>query len=610
MLKYLKDMEVGMRARIIEDDKVYPMGLTRTSEGFHICVESGSKYCYIILYNRNEEEAELIIEFPPEKRVGDIWSMSLAFDDIKRLDSMEYNFKDESSYFVDPYAKVCSGRDSWGKIEQIDNVRRAAIFNKDIAVEKKKDIIPWSDMIIYRMNVRGFTKENSSKSVHKGTFEAILDKVDYLKDLGINTIELMPCQEFEELMVSEFNKNDYKINYWGYADAFHFAPKAAYCKKKNRNPINEFKNLVNCLHLSGFNIIVEFYFKNTDNDRYIQDVIRYWVRKFNIDGVHLTGYYPLKLLAEDAYLADIKLLAGSWGDYAKKNRRNLAEYNHGFATDIRRALKSDENIIESLAYRIKENPSDRAVINYVADVRGFSLIDTFSYNEKHNEANGENNADGATNNYSWNCGVEGYTRKQSVLRLRKRLAKNALLTLFLSQGVPMIFSGDEVLKSREGNNNAYCQDNSISWFDWKILNKNKDIHTFVKKLIKFRKENNVFKKDKEYLMKDTFNIGIPDISYHGQELWKPVFSSDSRTLAVLYCEKKGVYYYVIYNMHWEEKEFGLPILEKALDWKIIIDTYREDISILDEGISVNKKKKMLIKPRSITVLKSFFSKSE
>lgn len=568
----------------------YPMGVTPTQDGFHARVVSKSPVS-MLLYRRNEKEAYACIDFLPESRLGEVWSLKVAMEESALLRNTEYNFKNAEGFFCDPYGKAFSGRDSWGKPEHYHHIRRTPLYVEEFDWEEdKRPGLKWSDCIVYRLNIRGFTNSPSSKVIHKGSFIGLSEKIEYFKELGVTTLDLMPCQEFEELMPQSGYKSfgekgggEVKINYWGYAKTLHFAPKASLCRKKKRSPVNEFKEMVKLLHKAGIEVIVEFFFDKRESTSYLLDLIRYWVYEYHIDGVHITGFADVEALAEDPLLSEIKLVYGYWGERAAEPRKRLGIFSESFQNDMRRFLKGDEAQLGKMIENSGKNPSYAAMINYIADIKGFSLMDLLSYDQKHNEANGENNRDGTDCNYSWNCGEEGASRKKKVLALRQKQLKNASILVFLSRGTPLIASGDELGQSRGGNNNPYCQDNELSWLDWKLLKRNRNIFEWFRFLIAFRKKHSVFCAEEEAKGFDSLGCGQPDVSYHGIKAWQPELEPCKRQIGILYSgryakqegEKGGESFYVIYNMHWEAHDFALPRTAKNAAWHLCIDTGRE-----------------------------------
>ncbi|MCR5216147.1 MAG: alpha-amylase [Lachnospiraceae bacterium] len=500
--------------------------------------------------------------------------------------------------------------------------------------------IPYEDTILYKLHVRGFTKHSSSKVAHRGTYRGIIEKIPYLLELGINSVELMPVFEFEEVQKWTLNsKNSYynpqfngRTNYWGYTPGMYFAPKAAYASNssKNQDYTVEFKEMVKALHRAGIEVIVEMYFPSGSSVSLISDCVRHWVVEYHIDGVHIDVCDAAKeALSKDPLLSRIKILTTYW-NVNEKNRsyRNLANYNTGFSNCARKLLKGDENQLSEFVTRMKENSTQVATINYITNNNGFTLQDLVSYDRKHNEANGENNNDGEDFNNSWNCGVEGKTRKKKILELRRRQQKNALLMVFLSQGTPLLLAGDEFGNSKSGNNNSYCQDNEVSWLNWKELEKNRDLFEFTKQLIEFRKNHRILHMPTALRDMDYCGLGYPDISYHGEHAWFGDFATYQRQLGVLYCgaygtmlekknsatleemetgskvESEDSMIYVAYNLHWEVHTLALPKLPDGRRWRIYMET-----GVVDGGMSKSQGEsafypdsEILVGPRSITVL--------
>ena len=360
-------------------------------------------------------------------------------------------------------------------------------------------------------------------------------------------------------------------------------------------------------------LVLELYVSGKEDPSMVLDAVRYWAREYHIDGIHLVGDAPLKLIGQDPYLSRLKLWAEYWNGVDEGSHRHLGWYNDGFLRDMRQVLKGDDGGLNRLAYRAKLNLENSAVINYMAGTNGFTLADMVSYNEKHNEANGERGKDGPEENDSWNCGAEGPTRKRKVLELRKKQMKNAVLMLFFSQGTPMLLAGDEFGNSQSGNNNPYCQDNEITWLNWNQQKSNAEFYQFVKATIAFRKAHPVFHQVKPFLGMDSLGCGQPDISCHGMKAWQPDFSDSCHQLSIMYCgeyghKKDGTRdedFLLIYNMHWEPHQFALPKLSKGRRWHLVVDTGRKE----SENFQENGNEPMLeeqrtyeAEPRSIVVL--------
>ena len=569
------------------------MGLTRTDGGIHVSAVAAAKACSLLLFvkeDKNGKEARFRevrnIPFPEEGKTGHVWSMTLngAFDDLY------YAFEADGTRFSDPYGRSFAGRERWGRLSHAKRLLLSPVAEPEFDWQGDRPLhIPYEDCIVYRAHVRGLTKHASSGTEHRGTFRGVVDKIPYFKELGITTLELLPPVEFQEVMMPEnVEGNPYgtseptgRLNYWGYAKAGMFAPKASYADP-GTNPVTEFKYMVRELHKAGLEVVPELYFSGREVPEFVLETVRFWVREYHVDGIHLTGYAPTVLLATDPYLAGTKLWALSWEAEkpAAGEKKHLGEYNDGFLIDMRRALKGDEEQMSSLIYRNRRNPAETGVLNFMAGTNGFTMMDMVSYDQKHNEANGENNRDGSDYNYSWNCGAEGHVRKKKIQELRSRQLRNAMLLLFLSQGTPVLLAGDEFGNSQNGNNNAYCQDNEISWLNWNLNKWDQALLDFVKHVIAFRKAHPVFHMEQEPRVMDYLACGHPDISYHGVNAWQPEFENFRRQIGILYCGayakkpngENDDFFFVIFNMHWEPHSFALPNLPKNLVWSLAFDT--------------------------------------
>ena len=605
--------------KIVKDDsRVYPMGVTVIDGGAHFSVVSRSESCTLVLFSEGRKKPCARLEFPSADRIGDVWNVTIMGD----FTGIEYCYESDGILSADPYGKVFRGREIWGSVSQVKNTPRAKVmidcydWEGDMPLE-----YPYEDCVIYRIHPRGFTRHSSSKVENRGYLAGIAEKIPYLKELGVTTIELMPSTEFQEVMMPEgAMKNPYekdeptgKLNYWGFVAGERMAPKASYCSGKEKNPVKEMKDLVKALHKAGLELVMDLFFSGLEEPAYALDVVRYWAREYHVDGFHLIGYAPKELLARDPYLSRVKLWADHWDNISEpSHRKHLAEYNDGFENEMRRLLKGDEEQINNLVFRSKRNPKDAGVINYMSNVNGFTLMDMVTYERKHNEANGENNLDGADYNYTWNCGVEGPTRKKKIVEMRRKQLRNAILILLLSQGTPLIMAGDELGNTKGGNNNSYCQDNETSWLNWNLVNTHKDILEFVKFAIAFRKKHRVFHMEQEPRIMDYLGCGQPDISYHGVKAWCPEFENFRRQLGIMYCgsyaeKEDGTQddsFFVTYNMHWEPHEFSLPNLPKGKKWHVAINTdegSRNGIYQEGEEPVLEKQKYFMVPARTIVV---------
>ena len=548
----------------------FPQGCTVEGQtaNFSVAVPEGQT-CELIIYKKGARASAFSQEMPYSDVAGNLHFFSVV---LEQPEDYEYCYKIGGKIVPDPYGKAFSGREHWSVSKGKEKRKlRTRIVTDTFDWEKSQfPHLKKEDVIAYSLHVRGFTKHSSSGVAHKGTFDGVTEKLPYLQKLGINQIHLMPVYEFDE--------NQRHVNYWGYGKAYFFAPKASYAAG---DPVNEMKSLVRQMHLAGIEVILEMPFTEGTTFSLILDCLRYWVMQYHVDGFIVNPYIcnPDEL-AKDPVLAKSKIL--------KKE--------DGFQNVMRRFLKGDEGMIWDVICQLKNQ--DTQLYNYIASHNGFTLCDVVSYDGKHNEANGENNLDGPDYNYSWNCGAEGNSRKKAVNELRKNQIFNAFFLLLFAQGMPCILSGDEFMNTQKGNNNAYCQDNLISWLDWNQLSRQEELYTFVCRLIALRKAcmKQTAKKSEDTMGRS----GIPQISYHGEDAWQMPAGRASRQLGVFYheeCTEKD--FYIAYNMHWLSHSFALPSLPKGMEWVCIAGTKE---GVLDEKEAVPvKDKKVQLEERTIKV---------
>lgn len=573
-----------MKQFIIKKGQTYPLGATLYPEGIQFTTVVKDEESGVVLIEKASQE-EIRIPFSDGLRIGNIASVFIA--DIKP-DDYTYKFYSSNAEYPDPYAKCIYGNEIWG-IKEVP-VNLSCGFAKPYSwCEEEPLCIPYDNSLIYCLHVRGFTRHSSSKCKAPGTFQGIVEKIDYLKKNGVTAIELMPAYEFEEYEVTQsygmnsgycIDEPKQKINYWGYKKGFYFAPKASYAIGDAQTA---FKDMVAKLHQNGIEIIMQFYFPNDVKQGFIIDVIKHWVCEYHIDGVHLKGnQIPFTLIATDELFAKTKI----WYDridvnaiYDVQSRpifKNLCLYSDEFMYKMRRFLKGDEDQLQTMIQLVRHKEQLTGNVNFITNYYGFTLNDLVSYDRKHNEDNGEDNRDGADYNYSWNCGTEGKTRKPAILSLRQRMIKNAMMLLMLSQGTPVIMAGDEFCNSQEGNNNPYCQDNEITWLNWKKTKTGTEITDFWCELVNYRKNAFFLNRKTEFTMVDYKHCGYPDLSYHGEEAWKAQLNNYNRHIGILYANKEEPdeikLAYVAYNMHWEAKTFSLPTPPSGTEWYSVLST--------------------------------------
>ena len=592
------------------------MGAVPVKDGIVFSMErKNNEEASLLLYKKGSKEVIQEIPFPATNTIGDIVCVKAEKIASARY---EYNFCIDGKVTLDPYAKVLIGTGKFGEEHpEGHEVRCAMIAGNYDWEDDRKPQIAYEDAVMYSFHVRGFTKQRYSGVRHKGTFLGITEKAEYFKELGINQIKLMPAYEFTEMESvkthARYRKEEElpkRLNYWGYTKAFHFAPKRAYAATKD--PVREFKDMVKTMHRLGIEVLMEFYFPEGCSPRYITECLQYWVQEYHVDGFHVRGVQGIcNLMATDPLFADTKLLNIYFPVeeiYGKKNlpkKRMVAECNDGFMIDVRRFLKGDEESLKAFAERMRRNPKGSGLINYIASHDGFTLYDLVSYEERHNEDNGEQNRDGRVQNYSWNCGEEGKSRKKKILELRNRQMKNAWCMLLLSAGTPMILAGDEFCNSQLGNNNPYCLDNEISWLDWKgYKSGNSEMFRFVKNLIAFRKKHKILHMGQELSMTDSLSCGFPGISYHSSSAWYGELDGQNRKIGVMYCGKyadEDELIYIAYNMHWMEHTFALPALPSGYRWNVALDT-SEGILEEDKWRLLPDSRQVQVSSRTVTVL--------
>ena len=636
-------------------------------QGAHIAVNGvsftitshGATSCTLLLYHPYETEPYAQLTYPESYHIGDIYSM-LVFG--LEIEEFEYAFRldgpydpqkgllfDKENVLLDPYAVAVTGQRQWGEKPEggKDFVYHARVVNNDFDWGRVTALNhPLEDLVIYETHVRGYTKDESSGVRERGTYEGLRKKIPYLKDLGINAVELMPIFEFDEMENARVVDGVQLYNYWGYNTVCFFAPNTGYTYHvEHHHEGQELKRLIYDLKKNGIEVILDvvfnhtaegnemgpcFSFKGIDNNIYymltpdaqyynfsgcgnvmncnhpivrnfIEECLRHWVLEYRVDGfrfdlasilgrdqhgVPMENPPVLETLAHDPTLANVKLIAEAWdagglyqvGSFPSWNR--WSEWNGRYRDDMRRFLKGDGGMAGAAIERITGsrdiyNPESRghaASVNFLTCHDGFTLYDLYSYNTKHNEKNGWNNTDGDNNGNSWNCGAEGDTDDPEILALRRRLIKNAFAALLCSRGPAMFFAGDEFCNTQFGNNNAYCQDNIISWLDWNRLKEFQEIHDFARFMIKFRKKHPILRKH----MKPAA-CGLPEISIHNGYPYNSNVEHSTHMIGIMFAGRNlknsgdDIIFYCM-NAYWEPQVMQLPEPGAGMRWKVVLDT--------------------------------------
>ncbi|MCI0377765.1 MAG: glycogen debranching protein GlgX, partial [Gemmataceae bacterium] len=670
--------------------KCLPLGATLAADGVNfvlLCRHGTSVRLVLEDLERDEVLAEIALD-PRKHRTGDHWhilvsGLPAAFRYGWRVDGPKgsaHRFNPEW-ILLDPSSTALSNGDkvtlrapsksdgTRSMPAPLPNTTRRSLFLRR-SFDWREDappLTPLEDSLIYELHVRGFTCHPSSLVAKKGTFSGLIDKIPYLKALGVTAVELLPVHEFDEDDCPFTNPltGEKLRNFWGYNSIAFAAPKAAYAASaQEHGQLNEFRDMVRAFHEAGLEVILDVVFNHTgegddrgrtysfrglDNELYymlgpdggylnfsgcgntvncnhpvvreqILSCLRFWVAEMHIDGLRfdlasILGRDPhgnvlveppvVEMISEDGVLADTKLIAEPWdagGLYQVglfPFGRRWSEWNGRYRDEVRRFWRGDPGFAGALATRLcgsadlYENSGRNPVhsVNFVTCHDGFTLWDLVSYNQKHNEANAEANRDGLEENFSWNCGAEGPSTDPAVNRLRKRQAKNLFATLMLSQGVPMVLAGDEFLRTQDGNNNAWCQDNAVSWVDWTLTERHSDFLRFTAMMIALRKRHPLLRRREFFRGAGPQGELKPDIIWHGTEPFAPDFSHLSRTLA--FCldgtqtsREPDRDFYIACNSWKETLPFRIPPSPTGRPWRRTIDTALLsplDIVGLDEG---------------------------
>lgn len=669
-------------------------GATPLQNGVNFTIHTcGGTSCELLLFHRAQEEPFAVLPFPEAYKIGDVYSMIVYGLNI---DEFEYAYRvdgpycpekgllfDKNKILLDPYAKAVAGQRTWGI--RWDHTYHARVvkdrFDWGDMPQSKKELC---DLIIYELHVRDFTHHPSSGVQHRGTFSGLMEKIPYLKELGINAVELMPIFEFDETMNSRTVDDKQLLECWGYNTVGFFAPNSSYAAANEHNlEGTELKTLIKALHDNGIEVILDvvfnhtaegnekgntFSFKGFDNNIYymltpdgnyynfsgcgntlncnhpvvqqlILECLRYWTINYRVDGFRfdlasilgrnengspMNNPPLLRTLADDSILSNVKLIAEAWdagglyqvGSFPASGR--WAEWNGRYRDSLRSYLKGDSWNAWDAAWSISgsgdlyggyyDNTHSNyagynSCVNFLTCHDGFTLYDLYAYNDKHNEANGWNNTDGANDNRSWNCGAEGETDDPEVLSLRRRMIRNACAVLMCSRGTPMFLAGDEFGNTKFGNNNSYCQDNITSWLDWRMLEKNKDLFEFFKFMIAFRKKHPVIHKQLP-----TSVCGMDPIHTHNLNAEETDIPRDARTFCVSfagYDKEKGKddLIYVAVNTFWEDVTITLPNLHGRGAWHLSVNTYGDGNGqyCYPEGQEVRIDRSFVMRPRSVAV---------
>ncbi len=582
--------------------------------------------CSIVLVDKTDGTKE-IIEVPADYSLGSLRSASIhGFDSQKYA----YYYMINGEKVTDPYATRIFGREKWNDTDRSRNGYEVYCGIDDACFDWKHDLCPEISrdrMKIYKLHVRGFSMENAGTKKHAGSFEAVLDRVPYIKKMGFTTLLLMPVYEFEEMTipikqaVPDYAKPEYsklqentekpeskKVNFWGYTRGNYFAVKSSYANDPS-DASNEFRRLIQKLHKNDMECILEMYFPDNTDHNLIINALRFWVLNFHVDGFRLIGgKLPVTAIIQDAMLSRTKILYQEFDMSVvpeDKKYQNLYIDKEEYQFPARMMLNHINCNMKQLLNQQRKQGDNNGFINYISSNNGFTLTDIFMYNDRHNEENGENNLDGPTWNFSNNYGCEGPSRKKFIRDIRNLKWKDAMMLLFLAQGVPMIMAGDEICNSQNGNNNAYCQDNPTGWINWSNEKSKRANIRFLTELIRFRDEHPIISEAKPFKFCDYKALGYPDMSYHGKNAWIGEGETNKLCVGVMYCgeysRENSDYIYIAYNFYSSREKLALPKLKKGKKWYTAADSSLKE-SFHKEPVECADQQYADISPQSICIL--------
>ncbi len=697
--------------KLLSTGKNTPLGATLTPRGVNFSIYSKfAQEIYLLLFDAPDKRPTDIIALNKGKR--DVWHVFV--NGIK--EGQLYGYKVVGEYnpglakrfnanklLIDPYSKAITGKFinenfilqgfnvlSPKKDLSFDKIDNTLLTPKSIVIKDdfdwqgdKKPNLPLEDLVIYETHVKGFTRHHSSKVRFPGTYLGLIEKIPYLKELGITAVELLPiheCHSGDHLTIKKLK------DYWGYNTIGFFAPESSYSTNRYHGcQVEEFKTMVKELHRAGIEVILDVVYNHTgegnetgpticfrgiDNGSYyylksdgqnpyrlyddsmtgcgnafyvespitrrlVIESMRYWVEVMHVDGFrfdlataiarrkgafsHHSSFF--KFISKDPVLSKVKLIAEPWdlttyqvGNFPK----GWSEWNGKFRDAARKYLIGYDGQAFDFALRFSGSQDMYASkgktplnsINFITCHDGFTLRDLFSYNKKHNKDNGEENHDGTNENFSWNCGFEGKSTKPETVKLRKKMIKNALCSLLFSFGTPMLLGGDEFARTQKGNNNAYCQDNTINWYNWKYKDSSKEFFEFCRKAIAFRKAHKVLRVRKFLLTKQANLDHFPDVKWFDENFKKVNFSDPKRKTLICQIEENRVDakpnpYKIVIFFNMDETDYDIQLPDYDLKWYRQVDTsfsYPNDFFEPGNEEPLEIQDSYQIKPRTIAIL--------
>ncbi len=571
----------------------YPFGARITENGVqYTFVANATDDVYIAFYQNDKCVEKMLL--PKTYRIGNVYSVEVLSTNAA---SYGYLYIVGEKTIVDPYATAVAGRDKYKDESRAKSDYFIAAKPTDmdrINFLTDSPSIEASDTVMYKLHMRGFTMRHGLEAKKRGNYLGVLAGLPYLQELGVTSIEIQPMYEFEEFglkkiqhispdgVISYTTEAVEQLNYWGYGPGNYFAPKSSYFGGSDVAATN-CAYFIDEIHKAGMELILEMSFTQPYSKDYILDILHFWVQIYHVDGFHLLGAtVPMEQIISDPWLASTKIFydhvpLDAIGQTA--DPKHVYVYEDGFMLVCRQLQNHLGGSMLQFTNFMRRQNTAYGFVNYLANTTSFTMCDAYSYGEKHNEANGEENRDGSNFNESFNYGVEGPTRQKKTLEARRRAQRNALCMTFLSQAMPLLLSGDEIYNTCDGNNNPYCQDNSIGWVDFRMTKEKQKLFDFTKNLIAFRKSHTQLSKDIPVLLSDYAHVGIPDVSYHGAEPWVMQIGDEMKSVGILfagaYADTPCENVLILFNFHYAPVNLALPQISKKGKWQLVLDTSDE-----------------------------------
>lgn len=558
-------------------------GTYRNGDVVTFVMEAKTTQPQVLLYDAHSLKLKEQLAFPEENRIGRVYYLDYK---VQEQEKLVYCFSENGEILPDTRGKAFLKEGEYGTSKEKADLK-ANLPTKPYHWGKVlSPKISYQDCFMYLLHVRGFTMDESSNVLEKGTFLGVTKKLSYLKKCGVTSILFQPIYEFLELEKPDITNplSCERLNYWGYKEGYYFAPKSNYAYTDD--PVTECKQMIHSIHKMGMEVILQMYYPGTVDANIVLTSLLFWAEEYRVDGFVLMGEnLPKESIQKNPLLADKKLI---FEDACENSYGNTASFDYDYYFSMRRFLKGDGWTLRHALFKLQEKYEKKNTIHFLSNFQGFTLADLVSYENKHNEANGENNQDGMNNNESCNYGIEGQTTKKKIVELRLKQVKNALCLMMLGTGTPMLFMGDELGNTQLGNNNPYCQDNEITWLNWKKNRFGKEIFEAFQTIMELRSRFPILRPEKPFRMTDYLACGYPDLSYHGREAWRQPQNPQKGICGILYSglygsentDKQSVYLAI--NLSDEDAVLALPNLPVGCDWILEYSTEKKDLAFFQQ----------------------------